>query len=416
MYPAVELRSEGPPRLPPHKLVDTFRIFNLELPERSNILKKFQERYTPRGHDHNLSLEWRGTAQPYYVKFIKTNPRFLNKPIGFLDTEEPKAKEGHWWPCSEPLVHRPKPSYDKQSSQRIDFQKPNCKLSRPIKYCSLMLPSRGIVPLAFPETLTSLPNIFQEKISFKHHYNARATPCIPYQGKRQGAFVWQEIKPARGTPVPEGAEALTNTQGSVLLEQPQTEKGNSVENCMTSPCLSLPDSQETPDSDTGLSKTDIGERAKADPSAPEKGQKSVGISQENKGDLSCPAGEAPSRPTGYMATPEAMCSLRPRRAASPKRHGKGSHTVPQNRHEGTTGRTAPPSESEGIHFPVTPFECPVEAISQGTTRHVASTHLTICMISDPSEAFLISAIKDCSSGIAKVTRPAQLFAPLYLAR
>lgn len=39
------------------------------------------------------------------------------------------------------------------------------------------------VPLASPEPLTSLPRIFQEEISFEHHYNARITPCIPYQGK-----------------------------------------------------------------------------------------------------------------------------------------------------------------------------------------------------------------------------------------
>uniref|UniRef100_A0ACB8G9J5 Uncharacterized protein n=2 Tax=Sphaerodactylus townsendi TaxID=933632 RepID=A0ACB8G9J5_9SAUR len=117
---------------------------------------------------------------------------------------------------------------------------------------------------------TSLPRIFQEEVSFKHQYLARATPCIPYQGKKQGAFVWREIKPARGTLVPERAEAPTSTQGSELSEQPQTEKGNSVVNCITSSSLSLPDSQETPDSDTGLSKTDISVGAKADPSAPEK--------------------------------------------------------------------------------------------------------------------------------------------------
>lgn len=89
--------------------------------------------------------------------------------------------------------------------------------------------------------------------------------------------------------VPEGA---SSTQGSELLEQPQAEKGN----CMTSPCLCLPDSQETPDSDTGLSKTDISMEAKADLSASEKKLQSGEISEKDKVDLGCPAGEAPSCP------------------------------------------------------------------------------------------------------------------------
>ncbi|XP_060105136.1 uncharacterized protein C2orf73 homolog [Heteronotia binoei] len=289
---ATYLSMERRQRMAPRQLVDTFRIFNLELPERNNILEKFQGEYTPRKQDQHPPLEWRNTPQPHHIKFIKTNARFLNKPICYVDTEDTKDKEDHWWPRSEPLVHRPKPSYDKQSTQRNDFQKPSCEWSWPIKYSSVQLPSHGIVPLASPQTPNRLPRIFQEEISFKHHYNARVTPCIPYQGKRQGAFVWREIKPARGVLVPEGATALTSTQGSEPLEQPQAEKGN----CMTSPCLCLPDSQETLVSDTGLSKTDINVETKADLSASEKRKKSGGISQKDKVDLGCPAREAPSCP------------------------------------------------------------------------------------------------------------------------
>ncbi|XP_054845322.1 uncharacterized protein C2orf73 homolog [Eublepharis macularius] len=296
MLSSIELLS-GRRRRAPLRHVDTFRIFNLELPERNNILEKFQEEYTPRRQEHHQLLEWRNTPQVHHVKYIKSNARFLNKTFCYMDTEDPKAKEDHWWPCNEPLVHRPKPPFGKQSTQRNDFQKPNCKLTRPIKHSSMLPPSHGIVPLASPRTPTSLPRIFQEQISFKHHYNARATPCVPYQGKKQGTFVCREIKPARGTLVPEGAEALTSTQGSDPLEQPQAEKGNSVENCMTSPCLCLPDSQEAPDSGTHLSKTDISVGAKADPSASEKGQ----ISQKNEADLSYRAGEAPSCPVRKAA-------------------------------------------------------------------------------------------------------------------
>lgn len=51
-----------------------------------------------------------------------------------------------WWPGSEPIsdCSRPKPSYDKQSTQRSDFQKPDCKLCRPVRYSSIQQPSRGI--------------------------------------------------------------------------------------------------------------------------------------------------------------------------------------------------------------------------------------------------------------------------------
>lgn len=127
----------------------------------------------------------------------------------------------------------------------------------------------------------------------------------PFQ--RQGAFVWREIKPARGMLVPEGAAALTSTEGSEPLEQPRAEKGN----CMTSPCLYLPDSQETPNSNTGLSKTDISIEAKADLSASEKRLKSGGISQKDKVDLGCRAREAPSCPVREASLHESQDHLPP---------------------------------------------------------------------------------------------------------
>uniref|UniRef100_A0A8D0CFA9 Ciliary microtubule inner protein 6 n=1 Tax=Salvator merianae TaxID=96440 RepID=A0A8D0CFA9_SALMN len=193
--------------------------------------------------------------------WLLTNPSF------------PLLVKDCWWPSSMPAVQRPKPPYDKQSTQRSDFREPSCRLSRPIKYSSKLQPSRGIVPLASPQPSTSLPRIFQERLSFKHHYDARATPCVPYQGKKHGTFVWTEIKPTKGATDPEGTGPLPCAGGSGSLEQPRAEKGKSEEGCVTSACLRLPDSQETPpDSDTQLSKTDIRTGAKADPRAPEKGQ------------------------------------------------------------------------------------------------------------------------------------------------
>ncbi|XP_042301467.1 uncharacterized protein C2orf73 homolog isoform X2 [Sceloporus undulatus] len=253
------------------------------------------DRFPPVKPKPRYTLEWRNNPHPIHAKFIKTNPKFLNEPVLYMETEDTKTKQGHWWPTDGAFMQRPKAPYDKQSTQRSDFQKPNCILVRPIKYNSKQQPSRGIVPLTSPRLPASLPRLFQEQLTFKHDYNARATPCIPYQGKKRGTFVWTEIKP---TTVPEGTKTQSCApQGSRLLEQPKTEKGSSVGNGVISACLRLPESQETPSgSDTHLSKPDIGAGAKADPKTTEKGQESSGISQTNKRNDSCPPGERPSSP------------------------------------------------------------------------------------------------------------------------
>ncbi|KAH0622858.1 hypothetical protein JD844_025629, partial [Phrynosoma platyrhinos] len=197
---------------------DTFRIFNIEFPQRNNILEKIPDRYPPVKPKPRYTLEWRNNPHPIHAKFIKTNPKFLNEPVLYMETEDTKTKQ------------------------------------------------------------------------------------------KRGAFVWTEIKPRM---VPEGTEPRSCApQGSRLLEQPKTEKGSPVGNGVTSACLRLPESQETPsDSDTHLSKTDIGTGAKANPKTTEKGQESSGISQANKRDVSCPPGERPSSPA--KASSERPQSLLP---------------------------------------------------------------------------------------------------------
>lgn len=53
----------------------------------------FQEESTSRKQEQPRALEWRNTPQPLHIKFIKTNARFLNKPICYVDTEDIKTKE-----------------------------------------------------------------------------------------------------------------------------------------------------------------------------------------------------------------------------------------------------------------------------------------------------------------------------------
>ncbi|XP_044284175.1 uncharacterized protein C2orf73 homolog [Varanus komodoensis] len=297
MSQVLRKRSGRRTRAPPRKLPDTFRIFNLTFPERNNLIEKIQDNYPPNRQQPQYVLEWRNTPQPLHAKCIRTNTKFLNEPIFYMDTEDTKTKQDCWWPASEPLVQRPKPPYDKQSTQRCDFQEPSCTLSRPIKYSRILQPSRGIVPLAVPRSPVSLPRLFEERLTFNQHYDARATPCIPYQGKKHGSFVWTEIKPARGTAAPEGTEGQPCAQESGALEQPKAEKGRSTENCMSSACFRLPDSQEAaPGSDTCLSKAGLRAGAKVDPEAPEKGREAAAVPQPSKVDVSHASGERPASP------------------------------------------------------------------------------------------------------------------------
>uniref|UniRef100_A0A8C4JH14 Chromosome 2 open reading frame 73 n=1 Tax=Dromaius novaehollandiae TaxID=8790 RepID=A0A8C4JH14_DRONO len=177
-----------------------------------------------------------------------------------METKDTKTKQHHWWPAGETHVYHYTPPYDKQSTQRTDFQKPACELSLPTIFSSQQRPSCGIAPLAAPRTSKGLPKILQEQTSVSHQYNARESPSEPIQGKRHGAFVCTEIKPASGSCSP---------------EQPKTEKENSVKSRMTS----------TLSSETHLSKPDIREIAKAYPRIPVRGHKSSGISQTTEVDL-----------------------------------------------------------------------------------------------------------------------------------
>ncbi|KAM9271632.1 LOW QUALITY PROTEIN: ciliary microtubule inner protein 6 [Morus bassanus] len=175
-----------------------------------------------------------------------------------------------------------------QSTQRTDLQKPVSELVLPAEV-SQQEPSRGTVPLATPRASEGLPEILQEPTSFSCQYNTRDSANEPIRGKRHGAFVCAEIKPASAI-VPKGTEIFLSARGSCSLERSKTEKGNSVKSRMTSPSLFLQNS-ETVGSENHLSKPDVREIAKAYPQIPVRGHKSSGISQTTEVDVGCPAGE-----------------------------------------------------------------------------------------------------------------------------
>ncbi|XP_070803705.1 uncharacterized protein C2orf73 homolog [Pituophis catenifer annectens] len=272
MNQLIETRFSRRKRGPLHQYPDTFRIFNLQVPKRNNILDKIER--TPKKEERYL-LEWRNNPQPQHAKLLKMHTKFINEPVLYMETEDTKTKQSHWWPTFEPTVQRPKPPYDTQSTHRNDFQKPNCILSRPVKHPSKLQPSYGIVPLASPQLPSRLPRIFQEQLTFNCSYNARETPCIPYQGKKQGTIVLTEKKPDR--------KIMPSIQGPDLLEDLKSEKGAPIENGVTSVHVDSFDAQKTsPHSDAHLSKPAMNLETKADPRTPEMDQESLELPQTDK--------------------------------------------------------------------------------------------------------------------------------------
>ncbi|XP_029139517.1 uncharacterized protein C2orf73 homolog [Protobothrops mucrosquamatus] len=273
----IETRFSQRKRAPLYQYPDTFRIFNLQVPERNNILDKIER--TPKKQERYL-LEWRNNPQPQHAKLLRMHTKFINEPVLYMETEDTKTKQSHWWPTFEPTVEGPKPPYDKQSTHRNDFQKPNCILSRPVKHPSKLQPSYGIVPLASPQLPSHLPRIFQEQLTFKCNYNARETPCIPYQGKKQGTIVLTEKKT--------DGKIMPSIQGSDLLEDLKSEKGAPVKNGVTSAHVDSLDAQKiSPHSDAHLSKSAMNLETKADHRTPEMDQESSELPQTDKVDDTC---------------------------------------------------------------------------------------------------------------------------------
>ncbi|OBS71767.1 hypothetical protein A6R68_13656, partial [Neotoma lepida] len=105
-----------------------------------------------------------------YAKFINTNARTYNEPVPYIDNKVP-AKQVGQIEAPEPVFQ---PSYDTKSTQRSDFQKPECPLVLPVKYNRMRKPSCGI---------GEHEDNFEEYISFIHQYDSRKTPNEPIRGK-----------------------------------------------------------------------------------------------------------------------------------------------------------------------------------------------------------------------------------------
>ncbi|OCT79285.1 uncharacterized protein C2orf73 [Xenopus laevis] len=296
MYPRLEMSMSRKKKVPTRFLPNTYRLFdenlhgvnlNKETTPLPEVYRKPEKLQHPRSPTRN------NMPHPYYGRFLRDNSRFLKEPIPHMETASTKHMQSEWWPRDEDQATLHKPSYDVMTTQRSDFQKSSYLSNPQTRYSAkpCKSPVCGIVPLAPPRSRTRLPKLLQEQISFIHNYNARSTQNEPIRGKRHGAFVWTEIKTESGPAVPQGTKLFLNTTGSHSLDQAEGEKGNSGESSMTSPRRCMHASQQMFSSQSYLSKTDLGEAAKSNPSAADSEQNKSSSSQTTGRKTLVPIGE-----------------------------------------------------------------------------------------------------------------------------
>eukprot|EP00062_Callorhinchus_milii_P008008 gi/632950398/ref/XP_007890694.1/ PREDICTED: uncharacterized protein C2orf73 homolog [Callorhinchus milii] len=153
------------------------------------------------------------------------------------------------------------------------------KIRLPLAELPPSYPPNGLLPCfpqVNPEEPQSMPNIFRERISFIHQYDARTWPNEPIRGRRHGAFVQTEINPRHGKIAPRGETAFLITGGSHTLKQLKAERGNLGESKLASPKPSSLNSQQMLSPGICLSKPDLEEVAKAYRSNPTEGQNCLG--------------------------------------------------------------------------------------------------------------------------------------------
>lgn len=73
---------------------NTYRIFDRNVPDRLNPDEVYRDhKYATRDPDEAELLKTHNIPQPYNIKFIRTNVRFLNEPIAHIEMQNPKAEQ-----------------------------------------------------------------------------------------------------------------------------------------------------------------------------------------------------------------------------------------------------------------------------------------------------------------------------------
>ncbi|XP_053491562.1 uncharacterized protein C2orf73 homolog isoform X5 [Ictalurus furcatus] len=209
---------------------NTYRIFDENIPERLNPDEVYKDhKYASRDPEATEALKTHNIPQPYNVKFIRTNVRFLNEPIVHMETENTKDEQSKWWLNTPDKKDPRKTAYSKESTQRRDYQPITHIPVTRVREARNKTPATGINTWASSPMLNTNPDtemdshckrfIFPtlgplgqpeelvEHMSFIHQYDSRRIHDQPYQGRRHGAFVWSK-REAMGPSAFQSSEGL----------------------------------------------------------------------------------------------------------------------------------------------------------------------------------------------------------------
>ncbi|KAB5558895.1 hypothetical protein PHYPO_G00022500 [Pangasianodon hypophthalmus] len=190
MYQRAEIYLPRKKKVPEAFRSNTYRIFDEKVPERLNPDEAYKDhKYASRDPEVTEMLKTHNIPQPYNVKFIRTNVRFLNEPIVHMETENTKDEQCKWWLNTPDKKVPRKTTYSKESTQRRDYQPITHIPVTRVQEERTKLPATGIIPTLSP---LGQPKELVEHMSFIHQYDSRRNHDQPYQGKRHGAFVWSE--------------------------------------------------------------------------------------------------------------------------------------------------------------------------------------------------------------------------------
>ncbi|XP_076879629.1 ciliary microtubule inner protein 6-like isoform X2 [Brachyhypopomus gauderio] len=196
MYPRAEISLPRKKRVRESYRSNTYRIFDEKVPDRLNPDQFYRDhKYETRDRRETELLKTHNIPQPYNARFIRTNVRFLNEPVAYMETEDTMAEQFKWWsavPVKE--LHR-KTVYSKDSTQRRDYQPiTNTTVTRVLEGRDRP-PATGIVPTL---NLPGQPVDLEEHMSFIHQYDSRRVHDQPYQGRVRACFVMEPLCGVRG--------------------------------------------------------------------------------------------------------------------------------------------------------------------------------------------------------------------------
>ncbi|XP_053491566.1 uncharacterized protein LOC128614222 isoform X8 [Ictalurus furcatus] len=166
---------------------NTYRIFDENIPERLNPDEVYKDhKYASRDPEATEALKTHNIPQPYNVKFIRTNVRFLNEPIVHMETENTKDEQSKWWLNTPDKKDPRKTAYSKESTQRRDYQPITHIPVTRVREARNKTPATGIIPTLGP---LGQPEELVEHMSFIHQYDSRRIHDQPYQGR-----IWAETR------------------------------------------------------------------------------------------------------------------------------------------------------------------------------------------------------------------------------